>query len=161
MTIEGRDRAGMEAPEGVVRLTLPAGQACMLSTQMLESGKPESGADTCAGEQFGLDGRFGIGAGKWSLFVMTTGGDAQVMSLLKSPSGYLSNLSVPNRAPTGRPASRTSLDALPDVTIVEVERWGPRATGIGEPFNVQPGGNSALWFRFRELGPTSGLQDLH
>ena len=152
VTIEGRDRAGMEAPEGVVRLTLPAGQACTLSAQALESGKPESGADTCTGERFDLDGRFGVGAGKWSLFVMTTGGDVQVMSLLKSPSGYLSNLSVPNRAPTGRPASGTPLDALPDVTIVEVEGWGPRATGIGESFNVQPGENSALWFRFRELG---------
>ena len=152
VTIEGRNRAGMEAPEGVVRLTLPVGQACMLSAQTLESGKPESGADTCTGEQFDLDGRFGIGAGHWSLFVTTEGGDAQVMSLLKSPSGYLSNLSVPNRVPTGRPASGTPLDALPDVTIVEVEGWGPRASRIGDSFNLQPGGSSALWFRFRELG---------
>ena len=151
VTIEGHDNAGMAAPKGVVSLTLPAGQACMLNAQTLESGKPESGSDTCTGEQFDFDGRFGEGAGKWSLFVIAEGGDIQVMSLLKSTTGYLTNLSIPNRMPTGRPALRTQLEFLPDVTMVQVERWGPRSSRIGEPFNVQPGGSSALWFRFREL----------
>ena len=151
VTIEGRDTAGMAAPEGVVSLTLPAGQVCMLSAQALESGEPESEYDTCTGEQFDFEGRFGDGAGRWSLFVIAEGGDTQVMSLLKSTTGYLANLSIPNRMPTGRPASRTQLDGLPDTAIVQVEGWGPRATRIGESFNVQPSGNSALWFRFREL----------
>ena len=151
VTIEGHDHAGMAAPKGVVSLTLPAGQACMLNAQTLESGKPESGSDTCTGEQFDFDGRFGEGAGKWSLFVIAEGGDIQVMSLLKSTTGYLTNLSIPNRMPTGRPALRTQLEFLPDVTMVQVERWGPRSSRIGEPFTVQPGGSSALWFRFREL----------
>ena len=151
VTIEGRDTAGMAAPEGVVRLTLPAGQVCMLSAQALESGEPESEYDTCTGEQFDFEGRFGKGAGKWSLIVIAEGGDIQVMSLLKGTTGSLANMSVPNRMPTGRPASRTQLDALPDVTIVQVEGWGPRSSKIGESFNVQPSGNSALWFRFREL----------
>ena len=151
VTIEGQDSAGMAAPEGVVSLTLPAGQACMLSAPALESGVPESEPDTCTDEQFHLDGRLGDGAGKWLLFVTAGGGDVQVMSLLKSTTGNLFNMSVPNRMPTGRPASRTQLDALPDAIIVEVERWGPRGTEFGEPFNVQPSGRSALWFVLREL----------
>ena len=151
VTIEGHDHAGMAAPKGVVSLTLPAGQACMLNAQTLESGKPESGSDTCTGEQFDFDGRFGEGAGKWSLFVVAEGGDIQVTSLLKSTTGYLTNLSIPNRMPTGRPALRTQLEFLPDVTMAQVEGWGPQSSRIGESINVQPSGNSALWFRFREL----------
>ena len=151
VTIEGRDRTGFEAPEGVVRLTLPARQACMLSAQTLESGKPEPGSNTCAGEQFDFEGRFGEGRGKWSLFVTTKGDDVQVMGLLRSPDGNLANLSTTNRVATGRPVHGKRLDFLPDGTIAQVERWGPRSARVGEPFNVQPNGNSALWFVFREL----------
>ena len=151
LTIEGHDSVGFEAPEGTVRLTLSAGQACMVSAQGLESGEPESGSNMCTGERFDFDGRFGEGRGKWSLYVIADGGEIQVMSLLKSATGYLANLSTSNRTPTGRPAPRTQLDALSDVAIVKVERWGPRSSRIGEPFNVQPNGNSALWFRLREL----------
>ena len=123
----------------------------MLSAQMLESGKPESGSDTCTGEQFSTDGRFGNGAGKWSLFVTAEDGDVQVMSLLKSSTGYPANLSTPSRMPSGRPAHGKRLDSLPEATIAQVERWGPRSSNVGEPFNVQPNGHSALWFLFREL----------
>ena len=151
VTIEGRDRTGFEAPEGVVRLTLPARQACMLSARTLESGKPEPGSNTCTGEQFDFKGRFGQASGKWSLFVTTKGDDVQVMSLLRSPDGYMTNLSTTNRVPTGRPAIGKRLDFLPDGTIARVERWGPRSARLGEPFNVQPSGNSALWFVFQEL----------
>ena len=150
VTIEGRDSVGMAAPEGVVSLTLPAGQACMLSAQALESENPELGSDTCTGEQFALDGRFGKGAGKWSLFVIAEGGDLQVMSLLKSSTGYLANMST-NKRLTTRLAHEKRLDHLPDVTIAQVERWGPQSSRVGEPFNVQPNGNSALWFLFQKL----------
>ena len=43
------------------------------------------------------------------------------------------------------------LDHLPALDISEVERWGPRSCKVGEPFNVQPSGGSALWFVFLEL----------
>ena len=151
MAIEGRDRTGSEAPEGVVRLTLPAGQACMLSAQTLESGKRQSDSSTCAGEQFDFDGRLGRGAGKWSLFVTAEGGGVQVMSLLESPTGHLANLSVTNAMPPGRPTHGKRLDRLPDATIARLERWGPRSSNVGEQFNVQPNGNSALWFQFVKL----------
>ena len=150
VTIEGRDSRGAGAPEGVVSLTLPAGRACMLSARTLESGKPESGSG-CTGEDFDFDGRLGDGLGKWSLFVIAEGGDVQVMSLLEGPNGHLANMSTTTRIPTGRPAPGKALDHLPDMTIVQLGRWGPRSGRVGEPFNVQPNGNSALWFRFRKL----------
>ena len=97
VTIEGRDRGGAEAPEGTVRLTLPAGQACKLSAKELESGASEPGPGRCAGDGFSFGGRFGEAAGTWSLFVTAEGGEVQVMSLLESPGGYLTNLSAPGR----------------------------------------------------------------
>ena len=155
VTIAGRDSVGAEAPETVVHLTLPAGQACMLGAQTLESGKPEPGSGRCAGEDFNLAGRFGEGAGKWSLYVVAQGGDLQVMSLLASPTGHLANVSSTNWMPVARLAHKKRLDLLPDVSIVHVERWGPRSTRVGKLVNVQPSGNSTLWFRFRELDPNS------
>ena len=151
VAIEGRDSVGMEAPEGSVSLTLPAGRACMLSATTLESGKPEPGSGRCTDEEFDFEGRFGAGVGRWSIFVIAEGGDVQVMSLLRSPAGHLANMSTTNRMPTGRPAPGKELNHLPDMTIVQLGRWGPRSSRVGEPFNVQPNGNSALWFRFRKL----------
>lgn len=45
-----------------------------------------------------------------------------------------------------------SLDELPLAQLGEVEDWGPDSTVTGVPFNEQPNGNSALWFKI------SGLQ---
>ena len=81
VTVEGRDDKGDAAPGGEVRLTLADGEARLLSVQELESG----GA--------GFIGKLGDGAGKWQLFV-TADGPIQVMSLLQSPTGHLTNLSV-------------------------------------------------------------------
>ena len=52
----------------------------MLTAQVLEAGT-------------GLDGRLGDGAGKWRLTVASNV-DIQVMSLLRSPTGHLANLST-------------------------------------------------------------------
>lgn len=43
------------------------------------------------------------------------------------------------------------LDHLPPLDIAQVERWGPRSGRVGEAFNVQRNGGSALWFAFLEL----------
>ena len=81
IVVRGLDDRGDAPPEGVVRLSLPAGAARMLSAQQLEEG------DT------GFSGRFGNGAGKWQLFV-SADRPIQVMSLLYSrPTGNLTNLS--------------------------------------------------------------------
>ena len=97
VAIEGRDRTGRRAPEGVVSLVLPARQACKLSAKELETGEPDPGSGRCTGERFSFDGRFGEVTGPWSLSVTAAGGDIQVMSLMESPDGYLANLSAAGR----------------------------------------------------------------
>ena len=79
--ITGRDDAGDTAPGGTVTLSLPAGGARTLTAQTLENG----------GE--GITGNLGDGAGKWILTV-SSNVDIQVMSLLRSPTGHLANLST-------------------------------------------------------------------
>ena len=80
VVVEARDDRGEAAPGGEIRLTLPAGAARMFTARQLERG---------AG---GLTGRLGDGEGKWQLFV-SADRPLQVMSLLQSPTGHLSNLS--------------------------------------------------------------------
>ena len=79
VTIIGTDDAG-QSPDAV-RLQLAAGAATTLTSQDLESGTGE-----------GLSGALGDGAGKWEL-VVEADRAIHVMSLLKSPSGHLTNLS--------------------------------------------------------------------
>ena len=79
VVISGRDDRGARG-EARVRFTLPAGAARLLSARELERG-----AD-------GIDGRFGAGSGKWQLAI-SAGQPIQVMSLLLSPTGNLTNLS--------------------------------------------------------------------
>ena len=78
--ITGRDDQGDDPPGGVVRLTLPAGAAHLLTAEELEQGSDE------------FSGRFGVGSGKWQLFV-SANRPIQIMSLLLSPTGNLTNLS--------------------------------------------------------------------
>ena len=80
VVIEALDDRGEAAPEGEIRLTLPAGVARMYKAVELERGAE------------GLTGRLGDGVGKWQLFVAANQ-PLQVMSLLQSPTGHLSNLS--------------------------------------------------------------------
>ncbi len=80
VTITGLDDAG-EAGDGAVELTLPAGAARMLAAPELESGGDD------------LEGALGDGVGKWRLTVASDRPLA-VMSLLRSPTGHLTNLST-------------------------------------------------------------------
>ena len=79
--IEGVDDAGA-SPGDAVEFTLPGGRARTLSAQELES---EGGR--------GLSGGLGTGKGKWRLAV-TANRPIEVMSLLASPTGHLTNLST-------------------------------------------------------------------
>lgn len=81
VTIEGHDDKGDAAPGGEVRLTLGAGEADLLGAEDLETGGS------------GFSGKLGDGHGKWQLFV-TADGPIWVMSLLQSPTGHLTNLSL-------------------------------------------------------------------
>ena len=87
--VTARDDAGAAAPGGAVRLTLPAGASRLLTAQELETG----------GDDFA--GSLGDGAGKWWLSV-TSNAAIEVMSLLRSPTGHLANLSTALAAPEPR-----------------------------------------------------------
>ena len=73
-------------PEDTVRVTVPAGGACMVTAHELESGES---SDPCHCE---VSGELGEGSGKWQLSV-TTEQSIQVMSVLKTPE-HLTNLST-------------------------------------------------------------------
>lgn len=93
VTIDAVDDAGTSAPGGPVTLTVAANAAVELDAVELERGAPGKG----------LAGALGAGEGKWRLEL-----DAvlplSVMSLLRDPEGYLTNLS------SGGDGSATQLD---------------------------------------------------
>ena len=80
IVIDALDDQGEPPPEGEIRFTLPAGASRMFTAQQLEQGGAE------------FSGRLGDGEGKWQLFV-SADRPVQVMSLLQSPTGNLTNLS--------------------------------------------------------------------
>ena len=82
VTIAGRDDAGEPAPGGEVRLTLAPGASRMLTVQELEFGGPD------------LGGSLGDGKDKWQLF-LSADAPIELMNLLQSPTGHLTNLSAP------------------------------------------------------------------
>ena len=84
--VEGVDDNG-DAGAEVVRFDLPGDAARMFSAQALEQGYSASRSD------FEFDGRLGDGTGKWQL-VVSAERPVQVMSLLLSATGDLSNLST-------------------------------------------------------------------
>ena len=89
VTISGLDDDGMPPPNGNVLLTVPAGEARMITAQQLESGDSA------------LTGRFGDGTGKWTLLV-SANGSLQVMNLMFSATtGNLTNLSTTPYEPHG------------------------------------------------------------
>ena len=88
VVIKGLDDRGAPPSTGEeVRFSLPANAARMLSARELEQGY------SVLGSEFEFDGRFGDGTGKWQLFV-SADAPIQVMSLLFSASGKLTNLST-------------------------------------------------------------------
>lgn len=92
VTIYGVDDAGLRSPD--VRLAVASGAVRELSAAELE------GLEYAEG----LQGSLGNGSGKWQLFV-TADRPIQVLSLLESASGHLTNLSAPaSRQAFGAPA---------------------------------------------------------
>ncbi len=83
VTIYGVDDAGKRSPD--VRLAVPPGAVREVTAAELEG---------LAQNAEGLEGSLGDGAGKWQLFV-SSDLPIQVISLLESVSGHLTNLSAP------------------------------------------------------------------
>lgn len=113
--IAARDETGAPGPAGDVRLVLAAGEGRILSATDLEAGNPGGG----------LTGRLGDGQGKWTLFV-TSPVPIQVVSLLRAPRGFLTNLST--RARTG---GGELTPVLPGVQVqrTQVSNLSPFAAG--------------------------------
>ena len=88
VTIAARDQDGADAPVGDVTLTLDPGEAMRVTAQDLERGGS------------GLSGTLGDGAGKWSLWV-SADQPIQVMNLMDTQTGELSNLSGTNASYLG------------------------------------------------------------
>ena len=80
IVISGQEDNGESPPRGKVYLTLAGGAAHMLTAQEIEEGGD------------GIRGRFGDGAGRWRLTV-SADQPLQVMSLMQSATGHLTNLS--------------------------------------------------------------------
>lgn len=83
VTIYGVDDAGKRSPD--VRLSVPPGAVREVTAAELEG---------LAQNAEGLEGSLGDGTGKWQLFV-SSDLPIQVISLLESVSGHLTNLSAP------------------------------------------------------------------
>ena len=80
--MEGWDSHGQPSEE-TVEFSLDAEAAVRISSLQLEAGDPSL-----------FTGRFGDGAGKWRLAVSTRDGQPlEVMSLLSTDTGHLTNLS--------------------------------------------------------------------
>ena len=96
VSIEGTDDDGVSS-HGAVEFTLAPGASRTLSAKELESGEAQ-----------GLGGALGTGEGKWRLTV-TAKQPIEVMSLLWSPTGHLTNLStVPDNTGSGEDGVTTT-----------------------------------------------------
>ena len=85
VAIAGMDDQGASPGSGVM-VTVPAGSSKTLTAQQLEAGAED------------FEGALGVGVGKWRLIVKSSRPVA-VMSLLRSPTGHMTNLStVPMRS---------------------------------------------------------------
>ena len=102
ITISAVDAKGNPAPSGDASLSLPAGTARTLTAQHLEEGTSN------------LTGRLGDGEGKWQLSA-TSNTPIQVMSLMRTRSGHLTNLSTTPQRPPPLDHSDTP-DGATDIT---------------------------------------------
>ena len=142
VTISARDDAGDDAPGGLVRLTLPARASRLLSAQALEGGGD-------------FDGYLGDGAGKWRLSV-TSNATIEVMSLLTSGLGHITNLST---VPGVDDPSAPFLPFLPasdwagPSALVRIINRSPRAGTVGVKTGRADGGH----FLFIEAGQAVNL----
>ena len=159
VTIEGVDDKGRSSGEAV-EVSVPAGASRMLSAAELESG---------AGE--GVRGALGAGSGKWQLMVSSEQA-IEVMSLLSSPTGHLTNLSgVPDNAEPGDDGATTThtVPLFPSASDsrgrqgfvrlinrsgqpgeVGVEAWDDEGMHRG-PVTISIGANETLHFNSTDL----------
>ena len=129
VTIRGVDDGGSPGPGGSVGLSIPAQAARTYSAAQLEGGAT------------GLSGSLGDGAGKWRLAVEADV-PIQVMSLLATPTGHLTNLSTD---PSGGAA--VAVDDKPPAPTIKVT--GARTFEMIWGWSLEVGETYAFDFRVR------------
>ena len=144
--IDGLDDRGRAPPMGTVSLTLRPGEARVLTAQQLEHGGS------------GFNGRFGDGTGKWQLFVSART-PLQVMSLLLSRTGNITNLSGPSVVPANpgsRPvAHQVSLSSDLSTPYIEAQLIGTDPDGDTLMY-VLDGPSSGPGYRNAFVEPNNG-----
>lgn len=122
VTVAGVDDAGMRG-EMDVRFMLGGGMAAEIPSQALED---DAARDEMMGMMMpegGLTGKLGDGTGKWQLFV-TSDQSLHVLSLMKLPGGYISNLS----------AATSMMDFSPPAAAAPPPEPEPPAPGGEDPY---------------------------
>ena len=146
ITITGEDARGNAAPRGDVSLTLGAGAARTLNARQLEEGSSD------------LSGRLGDGEGKWQLFVSAST-PIQVMGLMQTSSGHLSNLSGTSASSGGPSSAPTAFDVpvSTDLTTpyIEAQLIGTDPDGDTLTY-VLDGGSSGPGYEFAFVESDTG-----
>ncbi|TDJ31495.1 MAG: hypothetical protein E2O61_15670 [Gammaproteobacteria bacterium] len=156
VTVSGIDKDGNAAPGGDLTFTLGPNESKGFNSLDYENGNPAKG----------LTGALGDGAGKWWLSV-TSPLDLEVMSLIRSPDGFLTNLSgVTPKDDQGnhRIFFANSASNLDQQTFIRVINTSDAVgmvivSGVDDEGFVAPGGDVQF-----ELGPFASkgmnIQDL-
>ena len=116
--IDGLDDRG-QPPASTVKLALAPRRAVTVSARDLEAGASW------------LDGRFGDGAGKWHLYV-SADRPIDVMSLLRSPTGHLTNLSTTTTVADRAPPMHACADPSAEVTIPDANLRAALESALGK-----------------------------
>lgn len=102
VNVSAVDDAGIPAPGGDIRFTLAANAALNFNAEDYTNGNPAKG----------LQGAFGSGTGKWQLTV-SSALNLEVMSLIRTPDGFLTDLSnIAPRAASGDDSNRLLLSVV-------------------------------------------------
>ena len=117
VTVTGVDDAGNRG-EGNVTFTLGGGKAAEIPAQALEDMATVREEDWMGMvmPDGGLAGQLGDGAGRWQLFV-TSDQPLHVLSLMKAPGGYISNLSTTTSAMDFDPPIAMPAPSAPDLVV--------------------------------------------
>ena len=144
VTITGVDDAGVTS-SGTVMFTLGPNQSKQMNAQDLENGNTSKG----------LTGNLDNGSGKWRLTLSSTL-DLEVMSLIRTPDGFLTNLSgmVDENGSSefviyfGNPASDTTRQTFLRIINISNQTGTVTLAGIDDVGQIAPGGDVMF-----ELGP--------
>lgn len=150
VTVTGVDDAGTRG-ESDVSFTLGGGRAAEIPAQALENMETATEEDLMGMvmPEGGLTGMLGDGTGKWQLFVASDQ-PLHVLSLMKTPGGYISNLSTTTSSRDFGPPPAGMMPEPPptggeDPYAMECEGLSVEAGRISYgPLNDDPGGLGSL-----------------